>query len=70
MIMVRPVSIELATLMRPPLEFFDYSRHLAGGQREPHRQTVGIDHRMYLAGQPARVTVPWTAFDSEMQAPC
>src|SRR6516162_2850223 len=26
---------------------------LAGGQREPHRQTVGIDHRMYLAGQPA-----------------
>jgi len=24
---------------------------LAGGEREPHRQTVGIDHRMYLAGQ-------------------
>jgi hypothetical protein len=26
---------------------------LAGGQRQPYRQTFGIDHRMYLAGQPA-----------------
>jgi hypothetical protein len=24
---------------------------IAGGQRELHRQTVGIDHRMHLAGQ-------------------
>jgi hypothetical protein len=26
---------------------------LTGSQSEPHRQTIGIDHRMYLAGQAA-----------------
>jgi hypothetical protein len=37
---------------------------LASRQCEPHRQAIGIDHRMNLAEQTRLATVPWTVFYS------
>ena len=50
-------TLDEITFVREPVVV-----RLTGSQSEPHRQTIGIDHRMYLAGQaasrPANVLLP------------
>jgi hypothetical protein len=43
---------------------------LTGCQREPDWQAVGIDYRIYLAGQPARDRPMDRLRFRMMQAPC